>query len=348
MMVVLAVDAGGTSTRVLVVDATGRCQALGRAGGGNPISSGVETATASLLQGARAALAAAGAADGDVELTLLAVAGAGSGAQRDALAARLAAGGFGGRFEFASDLLATYCSGTHLPAGYALIAGTGAAAIRVEHGRQAAVADGLGWLLGDAGSGFAIGRRVARAALADLDGRGPSTALTAALLERLAVPPGHGSRQTAESVTRALYAATPVRLADLAALAFAAAGDPVADSIVADAARALTTTLRAVRAADVAGPIVMGGGVLGHSTALRDAVLAAYAEGGAVPETRVVRDGAVGAAVLALRHVGVDVGERIFATLTTSVASHREPAGPVEDDAANGDRCHIQPPLPGR
>ena len=162
---------------------------------------------------------------------------------------RLAGIGLDAPLVFESDLLATYFSGTHRPDGYAVIAGTGAGAIRVEDGRQVAVADGLGWLLGDEGSGFWIGQRVVRAALADLDGRGPSTALTPLLLARLGVPApsGAGDREPILAVVRALYAGPPVRLADYAGLVFEVDGDGTADRILDDAAAALARTLTAVR-----------------------------------------------------------------------------------------------------
>ena len=323
-MPVLALDAGGTTTRALVVDHIGRCLALARAGSGNPISSGPEAAAASLTSSGLAALSSAQLEARDLELVLVAAAGAGTGTHRDELVSRLAEAGLAGRVVFASDLLASFCSGTHEEAGYALVAGTGAAAIRVEEGRQVGTGDGLGWLLGDEGSGFWIGRRVALAALADLDGRGPATTLTAALRARLDVPADLAPRLAAESMSRLLYAARPVRLADLAGLAFVAAddGDGVAHAILTEAAQRLATTLRAVTTPRLQGPVVLGGGALAHSRTLREAALSAYAGEGAVPETVVVRDGAVGAAVLALRHAGVVVDEPLFATLTASVADH--------------------------
>jgi N-acetylglucosamine kinase-like BadF-type ATPase len=321
MTAVLAIDAGGTSTRALVVDTEGRCWGFGRSGSGNPISSGAEAAAASLAGSGLAALATAGVAPGDVAVVLLAVAGAGTGAHRDELVRRLADAGLTRRPVFASDLLATFCAGTHLTSGYAVIAGTGAAAIRVEDGQQVGVADGLGWLLGDDGSGFWIGQRVARAALADLDGRGPATALTPALRSRLEVPEDLAPRNAAEVVTRSLYAARPVRLADLAVLAFETAGDPVADAIVAAAAQGLATSLRAVLSPGLDGPVVLGGGVLGRSRALREAVLAAYTGDGTAPEPLVVHDGAVGAAVLALRQAGAEVDGALFRSLATSIAA---------------------------
>ena len=120
----------------------------------------------------------------------------------------------------------------------------------MEGGRQVAVADGLGWLLGaDEGSGFWIGQRVVRAALADLDGRGPATALTPLLLARLGVaaPSGAGDREPILSLVRALYDGPPVRLADHARLVFEVDADGTADRILDDAAAALERTLSAVR-----------------------------------------------------------------------------------------------------
>src|SRR3954464_11879851 len=128
MRAVLALDAGGTSTRALVADAGGRCLGFGRSGSGNPVSSGPDAAADALAASALAALATARRAPDDVDLVLLAAAGAGAPAPRDDLTRRLRDAGLTGPVVFASDLLATFCSGTHRAAGYGLVAGTGAAA----------------------------------------------------------------------------------------------------------------------------------------------------------------------------------------------------------------------------
>ena len=184
----VAVDAGGTSTRAVVVDPAGHCLGYAVAGSGNPTAVGPQIAAASVAESVMGALVRAAMPITRIRLVVLAMAGAGSPAVAAEVRPRLAGLGLDAPLVFESDLLATFFSGTHRLAGYAVIAGTGAGAIRVEDGRQAAVADGLGWLLGDEGSGFWIGQRVVRAALADLDGRGPSTALTPLLLARLGVP----------------------------------------------------------------------------------------------------------------------------------------------------------------
>jgi glucosamine kinase len=317
----VAVDAGGTSTRAVVLDPAGRSLGYARAGRGNPTSVGPEIAAASVVESVSAALSRAQVPGGRIGLVVLAMAGAGSTPVAPEIRGRLEGIGVDAPLVLESDLLATYFSGTHLPDGYAVIAGTGAGAIRVEGGRQVAVADGLGWLLGDEGSGFWIGRRVVRAALADLDGRGPSTELTPLVLARLGRPgpSAAGVRETVVAVVRELYAGPPVRLADYAGLVFEVDGDETADSILDDAATALARTLAAVRTPTVPGPIVLGGGVLGRGSRLADRLAAACG----AEEVRTVVDGAVGISVLALRHAGTHVDGTVFRRLETSLTAVR-------------------------
>jgi N-acetylglucosamine kinase-like BadF-type ATPase len=317
----VAVDAGGTSTRAVVVRPPGQCVGYAVAGSGNPTAVGAETAVASVAESVMAALRGAEVPGTRIRLVAVAMAGAGTTSVAAQIRRRLAGIGLDAPLVPESDLLATYFSGTHRPDGYAVIAGTGAGAIRVEDGRQAAVADGLGWLLGDEGSGFWIGQRVVRAALADLDGRGPATALMPLLLARLGVPAPSdaGDRKPIIAVLRALYAGPPVRLADYAGLVFEADGDATADRILDDAAAALARTLAAVRSPAVQGPVVFGGGILGRGP--RIAARLAAASG--AEEVHAVADGAVGICVLALRHFGTHVDAAVFQQLTASLAAVR-------------------------
>jgi N-acetylglucosamine kinase-like BadF-type ATPase len=321
----VAVDAGGTSTRAVVVRPPGQCVGYAVAGSGNPTAVGPETAAASVAESVVEALRVAEMPPAGIRVVVLAMAGAGSTSVAPEIRSSLAGIGLDAPLVFESDLLATYFSGTHRPDGYAVIAGTGAGAIRVEGGRQVAVADGLGWLLGDEGSGFWIGRRVVRAALADLDGRGPSTALTPLMLARLGVPApsGAGDREPILAVVRALYAGPPVRLADYAGLAFEVEGDGAADRILDDAAAALARTLAAVRSPTVTGPVVLGGGILGRGPQVADRLAAADG----AEEVHAVADGAVGVSVRALRHAGVDVDKAVFTRVATSLTAVRRSQG---------------------
>jgi glucosamine kinase len=317
----VAVDAGGTSTRAVVVDLAGHCLGYAVAGSGNPISVGPEIAAASVAESVTGALGRVNLPPTHIQLVVLAMAGAGSSAVATEMGHRLAGLGLDAPVEFESDLLATYFSGTQRLDGYAVIAGTGAGAIRVADGRQVAVADGLGWLLGDEGSGFWIGRRVARAALADLDGRGPVTSLTPLLLASLGAPvPTHpGDRGPIIALVRALYAEAPVRLADHARLVFEVDGDETAERIIDEAGAALARSLDAVRSPTVTGPVVLGGGIVGRGGRLVDRLVAASG----AEEVHAVADGALGVCVLALRHAGTHVDAAMFQRLATSLAALR-------------------------
>ena len=292
----LGVDAGGTSTRAVVVDADGCALGYGRSGSGNPISAGPTLAAASLRAATEQALAGAGLTGSAIRTTAVAMAGGSSvtddPAVADVIRGALVPVGVSVPVSIEKDLLALYFSGTPEPDGYALVAGTGAAAVRVRGGEVEAVCDGLGWLLGDEGSGFWIGREVARAAAAALDGRGPATALTRLLLaadtptptttpmtspttetratpttETAATPhstqaqgpqgPSSDRDLLLAEIVRRVYALRPVQLAQYAPLAFEAlaADDAVAETIVTRAGNALAATLAAVLAADLDGPL---------------------------------------------------------------------------------------------
>jgi N-acetylglucosamine kinase-like BadF-type ATPase len=120
-------------------------------------------------------------------------------------------------------------------------------------------------------------------------------------------------------VVRALYAGPPVRLADYARLVFEVDGDATADRILDDTAAALARSLDAVRSPSVSGPLVLGGGILGHSPQVADRLAAASG----AEEVHAVADGAVGVSVLALRHAGTHVDAAVFHRLTTSLTAVR-------------------------
>ncbi|MDQ4212332.1 N-acetylglucosamine kinase [Microbacterium sp. ASV81] len=326
-MLVIGVDAGGTSTRAVLATAEGRCLGHGRGGSGNPTSAGIALAADGVLTAVQQALAAAGADLADVTAIVAAMAGHDSnGGATPWLADPLTQRGFRGTLAFESDLLAMYCSGAVAPVGYGVVCGTGASVVRVQDGRIVATADGLGWLLGDRGSGFWIGRRAAHAAVDELEGIGPGTALTPLVLEAAGVPvegadgPGRDGRPRGLGrLIRALYAQRPVQLAELAPLVFTAAedGDAVARAILDRAGELLSGSFDLVR--DGSGPVVMGGSIVSRPGPVQ-ARLRAHLD---VAEGRypvvTVESGVAGATMLALRHAGVPVGEEHLALLRSGL-----------------------------
>ena len=325
---VVGVDAGGSSTRAIVVDPGGGVHGYAVGAAGNPTSSGLELAAANVVATVRAAIASVDAprsgdsGRGGPSPVRIAVAMAGaSTAPPEWLARAFAAEGVPGEVALEADLAALYLSGSRSALGYAVLAGTGAIAARLVDHRIDAVSDGLGWLAGDDGSGFWVGHRVIRAVAADLDRRGPATALTAPVLALVGESPDAaielGRMDALDRLMADVYAMLPIRLARFAPLAFEAAdaGDRVAAEIVADGARLLAGTLGAVLADDHDAPVVLGGSVLAGQPRMADTVRAELSRRGLRGPLTTVPDGVVGAALLALEGAGHpvddDIAERV-------------------------------------
>lgn len=256
MTLVLGVDAGGTSTRALVADRDGRVLGRGRAGGGNPVARPEAEAVEQVRLAAAGAVA--GVDPGDVGAVVLGVAGL---AEQPRVLEQLdlALRSLGLRCPplLRGDAEVAFAAGTAELEGTVLIAGTGAASARVVAGREARTHDGWGWLLGDDGSGFWIGREAVRVTLRtqDTDVAGP---LAARVMDVLA-----GGPVSRSQLVLKVHARPPVSLAALAPLVLqaAAAGDREAVDVVERAADRLLAAVDVVRGPDEVTPVVLGGGI---------------------------------------------------------------------------------------
>ncbi len=305
---VIGVDAGGTSTRCLVADTDGRPRGTGTAAGLNQRSSGGDPVD-QLVQAVTAALGDHDPAD--VKAGVLGAAGAGA-AGVDVVRAHAAESwrrlGLAGEPLVVTDLVTAFAAGSAEPDGTVLVAGTGAGAAAVIDRQVVRQADAAGWLLGDVGSAVWLAREALVAAVADLDGRGPATALTGPLLERLLDRPAPYDVQ--DVIARA-YAVPPASLGTLAPVVTAqAADDAVAADIVGRGVAGLLASLDAVGAA---GPVVLAGALLTNPGPVRDGVTAGIAER-RFDDPGVAHLPAAGAAWLALVRRGitdVKVHERV-------------------------------------
>jgi glucosamine kinase len=303
---VVGVDAGGTRTRAVVTTLDGQVCGRSTSGPGNPVAHGVPAAVRAIGAAVAGALdPATGPPGRRVGRVLVAAAGGGASFETEVrrdLAERLSAGGPAPVVDCVSDLTAAFAAGTAEADGYLLVAGTGAASAEFAGGRISRTVDGNGWLLGDDGGGFWLGRQAVRAVLAALEGHGAPTSMIDPVAAALGVPPRR------EPVLSAVYNDVPVRLARLAPVVSAAHrhGDPVATGILRAAGTALLETVSAL--APVAGrPLVLAGGVLdGGGEVARIVREGAAARWSVRPA--VSADPAAGAAWLALRaEVGAEV-----------------------------------------
>lgn len=304
---VIGLDVGGTSTRVAVAAASGERLGTGRAGGGNPTSHGADAAAAQL----RAALADALAAvdPGLVRAGTIGLAGAGrlaaDPAGRTAFDRAWHEAGLRCPYTVVGDALVAYASATAAPHGTILIAGTGAIAAQVRDLALDRTADGHGWLLGDAGSGFWLGREAVRRTLADLDSQRDLAPISRLVLTELLndARPATRPRDTVDRLVQVVTRRPPVELAALAPLVIRAyeAGDDAARSIITRAAHHLSESVARIRPPGDRSPIVLAGGLLAGGTPLVAAVEEMLGARWPHAPRLAAGDGAAGAAWLAAR-----------------------------------------------
>ncbi|MFG2798226.1 N-acetylglucosamine kinase [Streptomyces pseudovenezuelae] len=303
---VIGLDAGGTRTRAVLAAADdGHVLGESTGGPGNAMTVPVPQLTDHLTEAlarvvpeeARARVVSV--TGGFAGATAASEDDPGTGRARTALTEALRRLGIpAGRVGVCSDIEAAFAAAPGTPSeGLALVAGTGAVAMRISGRHATTTVDGDGWLLGDEGSGFWIGRSAVRAALRMADGRGRPTVLAGWVGRTLglpvdvlpkggipsydrggAVPPSGTAphptgvpgweRARREDFRRhllpAVMADPPIRLARFAPLVAEAAAerDTVAETILSEAADHLLAAVRALEPR-TGERIVATGGLLG-------------------------------------------------------------------------------------
>jgi len=348
--VVIGVDVGGTSSTVAVLSPDGAVAAAARGGGANLRSSTGELSTTLrklLTETVATARARTGRAP-EVIACLAGVSGAGP-AGRDRVvtmvdAALAPLGPRPGVVEVVTDPVVAFAAGSENPDGALLLAGTGAVAARFSAFEQAQRCDGLGWVLGDTGSGVWLALEGLRAAAAELDGRGPATALTAEA-RALADAVGPSTGDPRQDLVRVLDVHSPAKLGRFAPVVSrcAADGDAVAVSIVQRAVTALLHTLSVVDRQSPA--VVLAGSVLTNDGPVRGGVLAELGD-----RVRDAGPPVVGALRLAAQRAGWAVPEPagVRAGVEAALRSAADGGGQPTSDPAGDGPLAIPPAATGR
>lgn len=159
----VGVDGGGTKTELILVDSAGVVIATHTAAGCNPSQGGLENARVIMADALQALCCKLPA--GSVQSTLLCMAGS------PAFWSEFVVGLTGyGRIASAPDSLPVLELATNGAPGLVLHAGTGSFVAARGLDDSIHYAGGLGWKMGDAGSGFDLGRRGIALALLELQG----------------------------------------------------------------------------------------------------------------------------------------------------------------------------------
>ncbi|MFI9769376.1 N-acetylglucosamine kinase [Streptomyces sp. NPDC052415] len=302
---VLAVDAGNSKTDVAVVTAGGEVIGAARGGGFRPPAVGVTAAVDKVADAVRRAFAEAGV--DSVSHVSACLANADLPVEEEQLAAALHARAWGATVDVRNDTFAILRAGVAEPRGVAVVCGAGINCVGMLPDGRTARFPALGRISGDWGGGWGLAEEALWHAARAEDGRGAPTALAATL-------PAHFGLPSMQALIEALHLDhLPLsRRHELAPVLFAtaAAGDPVARSLVDRLAEEVVTmatvALRRLDLLTEEAPVILGGSVLAArhpllDTGIRD--LLATRAPKAVPRV-VTAPPVLGAVLLGLDGVG--------------------------------------------
>lgn len=308
--VVIGADGGGTKTRVMLADASGK-EILTVEGAGSAVrgEGGAERSAEIIALLVKDALKSSGMANVRPRVLCAGVAGTGREPERQALWQALVAVDVAEDVVVHADATIALDDAFGEGPGILLIAGTGSVAFGRGPAGRVTRCGGWGPVIGDEGSGAWIGRRTLSVVTASSDGREPATALVGAVLTAAEVG------EVTDLVGWAAQA-TPAQLATLApAVASAAeAGDLRANALLTLAVEELAIHVRTIARElfgdeRAAAPVALAGGLMDRGSTVRRRLehrLRSAVPGAQIHPREVVP--ARGAVRGALRMLGVELG----------------------------------------
>ena len=324
----LAIDGGQTSTKALLSRLDGTVISLGQGGPSDHFhSEGGEAKNRAAIQTAlQSALSEAGVAEPNVRAIALGLTGAPTGGDQTPVVEQIVGEVLDTKtIVTVADYVTNLAGASAGEPGVVLIAGGGAIAYGVTATGESAIAGGFGYLLGDEGSAFDIGRRAIIAAIRASDGRDAPTILQAIVRSAFELDE---MRQITRIVYRAGFARD--RISRLAPLVAGAAhdGDAAALAILTTAGEELARTalavIRRLFAGEAAVPVYLTGGVFGAGDLLLAPLRAELARGWPNATTRAPAfPPVVGALILARRALDLPVDHRWLATVARSLPRER-------------------------
>lgn len=299
---VLGIDAGGTKTACVLADATGEILSQSRGDGANLQAAGELSVEKTLHHVMDAAIGERALVPAAICLGMAGVDREGDATVVGAIMRRI---GYKAQVLITNDALVALVAGAGLGPGVVIIAGTGSIAYGKNADDDAARAGGWGYVLGDEGSGYWLGRLALRAVVRENDGRGRPTSLTPRILAHF------GVTKPQELIYEIYH--QQIKPSGIAAVARYVQeardeGDPIAVALLENGARELLaaagSVVQRLRMHADAFPFVLAGGIFQAVPWLADALshrlpqLAPHAT-----VTRLQREPALGAVTLALAAV---------------------------------------------
>lgn len=240
---VIGVDGGGTKTEFVLLECSGNV--IGRIKGDstNYQVIGGEKLKKELIRGFNSLINNANINSNKIDHIFLGLAGAGRDSDRKEILSLFSDTEFVKKITVDSDAMAALAGAFGTAPGIIIISGTGAICFGKNSKGDIVRAGGWGYLLGDEGSGYFIGREAIIAALKDLDGRGEKTKLRSRLEK-------HFNLNSIDQIIPQIYQnkIDRVAIANLAIIVFEQAnqGDTIAEEIIRRTGKELGLLAKAV------------------------------------------------------------------------------------------------------
>jgi N-acetylglucosamine kinase-like BadF-type ATPase len=181
---VIGVDGGGTKTELALIDLFGNLVGMEKVGSTNYQAVGAEKLKDELLEGFSTLINSTNVDIDRIDHIFLGLAGAGRQKDQEEIKALFDDTIFKGKISVDSDAIVALAGAFGTTPGIIIIAGTGAICFGSNRDGKIVRCGGWGYLLGDEGSGYYIGKEAIIAALKDFDGRKERTLLKEKLQQR--------------------------------------------------------------------------------------------------------------------------------------------------------------------
>jgi N-acetylglucosamine kinase-like BadF-type ATPase len=243
MRYVIGVDGGGTKTNVAIFGENVGVVGAATSGPANQRSVGMEAASTNIAHAINGALLAANLPLAQIAAMTMCLAGFDTDLDLPVPQRAARTLGYTGPIIVENDVVGAWAGATEAQPGVVVIAGTGATGLGMNAQGQLWRTDGWDYVLGDAGSGYAIGLAAIRAAMRMLDGREKPSALVREMQVNYGVDNAEEMRRLVDS--------TPFGKFEIASFAehvweVAERGDPVAQGIFAQAGTRLGESAAAI------------------------------------------------------------------------------------------------------
>jgi len=318
---VVGVDGGGTKTDVVLLDRSGNLIGKARGGASNYQVIGGKRLKEEILGCFSKLLTTTNVAANKIGHVFLGLAGAGRESDQKEIVALFNDTEHAGKISVDSDAVVALSGAFGTAPGIIIISGTGAICFGKNSEGKVVRSGGWGYLLGDEGSGYFIGREAIIAALKDFDGRGEKTLLRSDL-ER------HFQLSSIDQIIPAVYQDKINRaaIADVAPIVFEQAnrGDAIAEEIIRQAGRELGNLAKAVAQRLNFSNEELKVALIGSIFKQKDMLLneiskELYEISWNIEIADPMFDPQYGAALLALQKIGVEINDMVLKNMKYSI-----------------------------